>query len=426
MKTLSQPIRKLTKEQFLALKDLCRHSNSLYNQALYCINHHYEQANSYIGYAKLYHELKTSEHYTAMPAKIAQQTLRLADKDMRSFFSILHQKRQGKYQGDIGRPRYKKPNSFFNLILPNDQVTMKNKTLKLTKHIKLPFTYDIKGTIKQLIVRPHMGGKHFSMCLQYEEATTSPIALDKNRFLSIDLGIDNLAACASNVGPSFLLNGRPLKSYNQFYNKRMAAMRSELERTTGKKWSRAMERLSMKRSRWISNYFDQSVALLMKYCLKYNIGRVILGYNAEWKQNVNIGQVNNQKFMSIPHFLLKRKLQDKCESIGIEILFQEESYTSKASFLDVDAMEHGADFSGRRIKRGLYRSADGRTLNADINGALNIARKVFPEFSDKGIEVFIVGPVSLMPLARRQAMNFVNKTKKLYGSNIGISSGEDL
>lgn len=407
MRTLSQPIRKLNKEQFLTLKELCRHSNSLYNQALYCINKFYEETASYIGYANLYHELKTSEHYTAMTAKIAQQTLRLADKDMRSFFALLSRKHKGEYGADVHRPRYKKPNSFFNIILPNDQVTLKNGTLKLTKNIKLSFTHDIKGTIKQLIIRPHMEGKNFSMCLQYEEAASPLTATDKNRFLSIDLGIDNLAACASNVGPSFLLNGKPMKSYNRLYNKRMAEMRSEIERTTKKKWSNAMERLSMKRSRWIDNYFDQSVALIARYCCNHSIGRIIFGYNAEWKQNVNVGKVNNQKFMSIPHFLLKRKLQSKCEDLGIELLFQEESYTSKASFLGGDVMEHGAEFSGKRIKRGLYRSEDGRLLNADINGALNIARKVIPEFSDEGIWAFIVEPMKSDPLHGSGPMNLL-------------------
>ena len=400
MKALSQHMRKLTKEQFLALRELCRHSNSLYNCAVYCIRHHFEQTNSYIGYAKLYHELKTNEHYVAMPSKMAQQTLRLADKDMRSFFALLNRKRKGEYGADVRIPRYKKPNSFFNLILPNDQISLRNGMLKLTRDIKIPFTHDIKGTIKQLVIRPSLNGTHFTMLIQYEEATTSKIDLNKNNFLSIDLGIDNLAACASNVGPSFLLNGKPLKSYNRLYNKKIATMKSELERTAKKKWSKSMERLSLKRNRWINNYFNQSIALLMKYCLKYDIGTVVMGYNAEWKQEVNLGRMKNQKFMSIPHFLFKRKLQHKCESLEIKFIQQEESYTSKASFLNGDPMKNGSEFSGKRIKRGLYCSKDGRVLNADINGALNIARKVFPDFSEKGIEALIVGPMKLSPLTQ--------------------------
>jgi len=395
----------LNKEQFLALRILCSHSNSLYNQALYCINKFHEETSSYIGYAKLYHELKTSEHYVALPAKIAQQTLRLADKDMRSFFALLSRKNKGEYGADVHKPRYKKSNSFFNLLLPNDQVTLRNGTLKLTKNIKLPFTHDIKGTIKQLIVRPHMNGKHFSICLQYEEATVPPSEANRDNFLSIDLGIDNLAACASNVGPSFLLNGKPMKSYNRVYNKRMAEMRAELEKTTKKKWSNAMERITMKRQRWIDNYFNQSVALIIRYCRERNIGHIIMGYNAEWKQEVNLGKTNSQKFMFIPHFLLKRKLQGKCKHAGIELVFQEESYTSKASFLNADPMDHGAEFSGRRVKRGLYRSKDGRLLNADINGALNIARKVIPKFSDEGIWAFIVEPMKFHPLRGAGPMN---------------------
>jgi len=219
MKTIKQNIRGLNKTQYIELKRMCKHSNSLYNSTLYFIKCYYKETNSYIGYNKLYHEMKTNIHYKSIPAKISQQILRLADKNYVSFFHLLKQKNNGRYADNISEPKYKKSNSEFILILPQDQVSLKKGKLKITKDLKLNYSYEIDGKIKQAIIKPNNYG-YYSLYIVYEENKIDQnYNFDKNNILGIDLGINNLVTCVSNVGRSFAMNGKPLKSYNKFYNK---------------------------------------------------------------------------------------------------------------------------------------------------------------------------------------------------------------
>ena len=337
--------------------------------------------------------MKTNFHYKAMPAKIAQQTLRLMDKDYMSFFAMLKQKRNGHYNASVSPPKYKKSGAEFIITLPCDQVTLKNNILKLTKDIKLKFIYKIEGKIKQAIVKP-FNHKYYMLYIQYDEIKKEGIkTLRKENFISIDLGINNLATCVSNVGHSFIMNGKPLKAYNQFYNKRKAKIQSELKKCNDKHYSNKIIRLNINRLNYIDNYLNQTVSLIVKQCIKYNVGSVIIGYNESWKKNINMGRINNQKFVGIPHYKLKEKLMYKCKSLGIEFILIEESYTSKCSFIDREDVSMHENYAGKRIKRGLFKSKNNTLLNADINGACNIARKVFPNFRwDDGIEAFIVRP----------------------------------
>lgn len=391
MKTYKQNLKGLSKEQFTMIKDMCKHSNSLYNSALYVINSYYEQTGQYIGYVKLYHEMKTNIHYSSMTAKIAQQIIRLVDKTYMSYFALLKQKRSGQYQDNVNKPKYKKPNQGFILILPSDQISVKNNKIKLTKDIRLNFTKEINGKIKQIIIKPN-NHKHYTIYIQYDENKNEIIKLNEENKLGIDLGLNNLVSCASNIGPSFLMNGKPLKSYNQFYNKRKSKIMSELKICNDKYYSHKLANLDIKRNNYINNYFNQAINKIVKYCLEYNIGTIVMGYNETWKTNINIGKKNNQSFVNIPHFTLKQKLISKCDEYGINLIMVEESYTSKCSFIDNEIMEHQEKYIGRRVKRGLFRSKENILLNADINGACNIIRKVFPEFKYEGIEGFIVSP----------------------------------
>ena len=391
MKTLKQHIRNLNKEQFLLLKSLCKHSNSLYNSALYVVNGYYEQTNSYIGYNKLYHEMKDNIHYKSIPAKIAQQTLRLVDHNYMSFFSLLKQKANGRYTDNVNKPKYKKPNNEFILTLPSDQISLIKNKLKITKDIKLDFNYQINGKIKQVIIKPNNYG-YYTIYIQYEEIKKELTKSNKNNILGIDLGLNNLATCVSNVGHSFILNGKPLKSYNQFYNKQKAKMQSELKLCNNKHYSKRLSVLDYNRSNYINNYFNQGISQIIKYCLTKNIGKIVIGYNETWKNEINLGAKTNQKFVQIPHYTLKQKLQNKCLEYGIEFILTEESYTSKCSFIDNEGLFKQEIYLGKRVKRGLFISKDGILLNADVNGGCNIIKKVVPEFKYEGIEGYIVSP----------------------------------
>lgn len=219
--------------------------------------------------------------------------------------------------------------------------------------------------------------------------------LNKNNKMGIDLGVNNLVSCLSTVGPSFIVSGKSLKAYNQYYNKQRARIQSELQVKNGKKWSNKMNRITRNRENYIHNFFDQTVSTIMKHCNKHNIGTIVMGYNEGWKNGTNIGKVNNQKFTNIPHYLFKQKLRYKCEENGIELIEHEESYTSKCSFLDNELVKKHNKYMGYRKHRGLFITANEQKVNADMNGAGNILRKVFPKQKCDGIEAGIVQPVML-------------------------------
>jgi len=208
-----------------------------------------------------------------------------------------------------------------------------------------------------------------------EGVKTDPVLLDRSRSIGIDLGINNLLAIVSNQPDlkPVLVNGKHIKSVNAWYNKRASQLRS-----TGQ-W-RHLQQCGFKRHRQIKDALHRASNYVTQYCFANDVGLVVLGHNQGWKQEVNLGKVNNQKFVSIPHSVLIEQIKYKCESAGIEVVIREESYTSKASALDNDPMPKAPNrgqensFSGRRVKRGLYKSKSG-LINADVNAAMNILRK---------------------------------------------------
>lgn len=345
--------------------------------------------------------MKNNIHFKAMPAKISCLVVKLVDQDFRSFFKLLKQKKSGMYQNPVSMPRYKKSGGLFTLICSNQQVTLNQDkgVLKITKTIKIPFSYKLNGVIKQASIIPKLGGKYFEIDLSYEENEIEKIETNPDHLMSIDLGLDNLATCYSNVGRDIIINGKPLKAYNQFYNKRKAKMKSELDVcNSSQKYSQRMRKLDINRNNFVRSFIDQSVAKIKNEVIDQQSSKVIVGYNETWKQNINIGKKNNQKFVNIPHLQFKEKLKNKLEEIGVEVVFTEESYTSKCSALDKETIQKHDTYLGKRVKRGLFKTKEGRLLNADINGAINIMRKVIPEENlvfYKGIERCGVHPVVL-------------------------------
>lgn len=396
MKTYRQHIKKLTKAQFLELGEMCRHTNSLYNQCLYEVKTYYRECNKYLSYVELYNKLKTSIHYKSIPAKIGQQIIRLADKNYRAFFALLRKKNAGHYAGKINEPKFRKPGDKYILILPHDQVSLRKNKLKITKNIRLPFSHPIDGKICQVIIQPS-NNQYYTIFISYEEnKSITEHTLNKQNYLSIDFGVNNLMSCFSTVGPSFIINGKPLKAYNQFYNKEKANILGELEAKNGKRWSNKLTNKEINRKNYIYNYFNQSVSIIKKYCLKHNIGSVIVGYNPEWKQDINLGNKTNQKFGCIPYWILKHKLMFKLGEAGIDVVIHEESYTSKCSFLDDELIKKHDIYLGKRVHRGLFKTQAGRFVNADINGAANIMKKVVSNvLKTKEIVGGIVHPLML-------------------------------
>ena len=398
LKALSQHIRHLSPLQFEELNIMCYQSRKLYNCSLYIVNEYYKATNKYLGYNALYHEIKSNPHYKRLPSKVAQQIVRLVDKDFRSFFALIRRKKAAQYAASVNPPKYKKKDSKFILVFPTDQVWLKNGKLKLTKSLHLPFSYKIEGKICQIVISPILN-KYFQITIQYDETKKEVTASNPKNILGIDLGLNNLAACLSTVGTSLIVNGKPLKSYNQFWNKSKAHIQSELKINNNKYWSKRLTILSTNRDNFVNNYMNQSVALIIKHCKDHNIGNIVCGYNLGWKQDINLGKVNNQKFVNIPHERFKSKLEFKAKENGILFNLHEESYTSKCSFLDNESVNQHETYLGKRLKRGLFKTSKNVFCNADVQAAGNIIRKVFPKavFAD-GIEGCIVSPVVVNPL----------------------------
>jgi IS605 OrfB family transposase len=224
-------------------------------------------------------------------------------------------------------------------------------------------------------------------------------------YAGIDIGLNNLAALASNK-PGFVpvvVNGRPVKSTNQFYNKRKAELQHKLGHTGT---TARMERMTNKRNRRIDHYMHSASRSIINLLVKEGIGMLVIGKNDGWKQEIEMGKRNNQNFVQIPHARFIQMLTYKAELVGITVKITEESYTSKASFLDRDPLPVRSQnddtrhtFSGKRVKRGLYRVSDGRCINADVNGAYNMVRKVAPDaFGPEGVEDGGVSPYVVHPV----------------------------
>lgn len=201
---------------------------------------------------------------------------------------------------------------------------------------------------------------------------------------SIDLGLNNLCALAFNNGSQPLLfNGKPLKSMNQYYNKQRSRLQGKLK--NGVKTSNRIHKLTFKRNNKINDYLHKCSRLLVNQLVSNNISTLVIGKNTGMKQDINIGRVNNQNFVQAPLFRFADMLKYKCELEGIIVIFQEESYTSKCSFFDNESIERHACYAGNRLKRGLFKTAKGMLVNADINGSYNIMRKAIPNAFVNGI-----------------------------------------
>ena len=235
--------------------------------------------------------------------------------------------------------------------------------------------------IKEVRIHPRNNAHFFEIEYVYEQPKVQA-DVDAEKFLGVDLGLNNLAACVTSEGASFIIDGKQIKSYNRLYNKENLRLQSIKDKQKVKSITLRQYLGLRKRNARIYHAMSTAARRIIKYCVDNRIGNIVVGCNPTWKQSINLGSHTNQNFVQIPHGRLRDKLSYLCELYGIKYIEQEESYTSKASFLDRDEMPvYNADnpqeyeFSGKRVKRGLYRSAKGIEINADVNGAANILRK---------------------------------------------------
>ena len=390
----SNVIRGLSKKQYALLKEMCQYSNSLYNVALYNIKQHYFNTKKFLTYESNYHECKENENYVYLQAGVAQQTMKVVDRSFKSFFNLIKKCKIGDYRyHDVKIPHYRKKGGLFNLVFSTNAIAIKDGMFKVAmsrafrsmhpdvKEISIPFPERLKDTtIKEVRILPCNGGKFFKIQYVYE-VTPEVLNLNKDNILSIDLGIDNLATCVSTIGTPFIMDGRRIKSINHRWNKEMARLRS-ISMKQGLKTTAKIQKLTTRRNNQINDVIKKTARYIVNYCINNDIGTIIIGYNADFKRNSNLGKITNQNFVQIPLGDLRQQLEFLCWEYGLDYVEQEESYTSKASFLDKDKIPvykpeqpYKGTFSGKRVHRGLYKSKKGTTINADVNGSANIMRK---------------------------------------------------
>ena len=402
----SNYIRHLTAKQFGWLKEMCRISNNLYNEGLYQTRQHFFTQHSMLTYESNYFLCKNDENYKLLQAAISQHTLKVVARSFRSFLALLKKCKKGDYRyQDVEMPHYRKRGGLFLLILPVNAISIRNGMFKMPvsrrfrethsdyEDIRIPFPKRLEGkTIKEIRILPVNNGRCFKIQYVYVVKQESK-NLDKTNVMGIDLGIDNLATCVTEE-TSFIIDGRKLKSINRLWNKRVATLKSQLDKQyhDGKSHtSRQIQTLTDKRNRRVHDYMLKAARRIVDYCILNDIGCVIIGVNQGWKQSIKLGKRNTQNFVDIPFWQLRDQLSFLCWKYDIEYIEQEESYTSKASYLDDDVIpifgrgesSDNISFSGKRVKRGLYKTANGTLINADVNGAANIARKCKQELGNK-------------------------------------------
>ncbi|WP_049996384.1 RNA-guided endonuclease InsQ/TnpB family protein [Halococcus sediminicola] len=388
-KSLRQNLRSLDREEYQILRKMSRLSKNLYNRHLYEVRQHYFDNGEYLNYYNTYNQIKSNENYELLPSQAAQQTMKQADKGFQSFFKLIEKKKEGKYQANCSPPNYLEKDGFHPITFPNQSFQLKEDYIRVgvpkqfreeygfsRKEIRIPFTYEEvrQSEIKQLQILPKSNAEYFEYRIIYEE-DAEEVETEEETFLSIDLGVDNLATCVDHSGRSFILDGRALKSTNRWYNKRRAKLQSIKDKQGIERETNRMQRIRRKRENKIHDYFNKAVRGLVDYCVEHRIEKVIVGDAKGWKKDSDLGDRTNQSFSSIPHDKFKQKLKHKLEEKGIEFKLQNESHTSKCSFLDNEPVEHHEEYVGTRRNRGLFVASDGTELNADVNAAANIARK---------------------------------------------------
>lgn len=378
--------------KFKVIDQQCFHSKNLYNEANYEIRQKFIKDGEYISYKDMNFEFKTHENYKLTFSQPANCTLRVLDKNWKSYFRAIKdwKKNPSKYLGMPKLPKYLKKDGRFPWMIPNNQLVYDYEKGTVYIRNRLLNDYEWKcrciGRIIQVRFIPR--GSCYVMKIVYETEIPD-VKTESNRIVSIDLGVDNLVTMTNNIGLNpIIINGKGVKSINQYYNKRLAKEKSLLKIRHGKDWSKKLDSITFKRCQRIKNYTHNASAYVVKWCVENDIDTLVVGKNKEWKQNTDMSKQSNQKFVSIPYQILLQKLQYKCENIGIKYIETEESYSSRTSFLDgEEPTKQNYDMS-RRIERVLFRSNSGLLINSDVNGLLQIMMKVFPNaFSERhGIE----------------------------------------
>jgi len=401
-------------------------SKNLYNAALYEIRQSFIHREKYLNYKQMDKIMQMHEAYRMLPSKVSQQVLKLLDKNWTSFFEAIeaYNEDPSKFLGRPKMPGYKDKKEGRNILVYTIQAISKPA---LRFGIINPSQLGIEvrtrhKNIDQVRIVPKKSGCYIVEVVYTQEAQKQ---LQSPLVAAVDIGVNNLVALTSNKAGFVprLVNGRPIKSVNQCYNKHVSNLQKNM--SSNHHTSRELERVASKRTRRIDHYMHTTSRRMINLLTQENIGTLVIGKNPHWKQEAPMRKKDNQHFVQISHARFIDMLTYKARLAGIKVILQEESYTSKASFLDLDPIpvfgeEMGEKpvFSGRRIKRGMYKASDKRKINADVNGSYNIMRKASPNaFRSNGVEdgngvlaFLVVHPVRIVvPLTKPKDKRLVAK-----------------
>jgi len=389
------------------LRYLMHASKNLYNEALYNVRQHFLNTKEYLSYTENYHLLKvTSENYRILNTTQGQAVIKKVDEAMKSFFGSLKAKSNHK----VRLPRYLKKEGYYSLIdrmvyKPNNHyyVLPRGNFIKrvsclfklsrkqdfLIKNLDNIYQLNIRintpkciinKQIKEITIKSQFDGQYIEVIHTYldDEEIIDNINT-KTETMAIDLGFNNLAYCALTNNNHLLIDGLKLKSMNQWYHKKMSVLSSK--RPNQKVLTKQMTKLMIKRNNQMTYSINKASRLIVNHAINNNIGIIIIGYNEGFK-DINLSKQYNQMAKSIPLAKLRDRISYLAKSLEIKVEIISEEYTSKASYIDnddipeLDYKKH--KFSGKRVKRGLYKSNKGFKINADLNAALNILKKGNP------------------------------------------------
>ncbi|MBN2304993.1 MAG: transposase [Anaerolineae bacterium] len=374
-------------------------AKNLYNTANYVVRQEYFFHHHYLPYTEMDKLMKRDPDYCALPRKVSQWVLKQVHHNWQAFFAALRAWEEHP-EAFLGRPKppgYKHKTKGRCLLTYTDQA-ISRASFRDEGTIR-PSQLDVvietqQASFDQMRIVPHK--THYMVEVVYIVEVSDP-ELDCDRIASIDIGLDNLAAVTFNqpdIAP-LLVNGRPLKAINHYYNKELARLQQALPEGQHTSWRIAA--LTDKRNRRIDAYLHRVSRRFIDGLVFCNVGTLVIGKNDGWKQNIRLGRRTNQNFVQIPHARFIKMLIYKAELTGIRVVLVEESYTSKCSFLDGEPIGKHVTYAGRRIRRGLFRASDGRVINADVNAACNIMRKAIPNAFGDRIEAVVVQPLRVTP-----------------------------
>lgn len=362
----------------------CFYSQNVYNEANYILRQEFVKNNRILGAYDIQKLMQNMDCYKECGSQAAQKTIQMLDKAWKSFLVSIkdYSKNPIKYLGKPKIPKYLKKNGRQVFSLKNIQCTLKDGLFRISFKPFKGYTVrtHAKGRLIQCRFVPK--GLYYVMEIVYE-IEVPDIPKNSDRIVAIDIGVNNFITMVNNISENpIAVKGGIIKSINQFYNKKKANIQSELKKVNDKDWSKKLQKLTNKRYEMIKYQMHCISKYVVDWCVLYGIDTLVVGHNNEWKQK----KQGMQNFTYIPYGLFIKMLTYKCENNGIKFIESEESYTSGTSFLDNEDPIKENYRKERRVYRGLFIADCGKKINADVNGAYQIMKKVFPKIFINGIE----------------------------------------